>query len=62
MKEARNYIIKKSDVGTTYMVHNGKSYVGVFVEVEMVGYKLGQFVLTKQKLYHIHTKQKKKKK
>lgn len=34
-------------VGLTFAVHNGKSFVNVYVTDEMVGYKLGEFVLTR---------------
>jgi len=34
-------------VGLTFLVHNGKDFVSVFVTDEMVGYKLGEFVLTR---------------
>ena len=34
-------------VGLTFQVHNGKEFVNVFVTDEMVGYKLGEFVMTR---------------
>ena len=34
-------------VGFTFMVHNGKSFLKVFVTEDMVGHKLGEFALTR---------------
>ena len=34
-------------VGHTIAVHNGKNFVPVFVTENMVGHKLGEFVLTR---------------
>ena len=34
-------------VGHTFMVHNGKNHVKVFVTEEMVGHKLGEFAPTR---------------
>jgi small subunit ribosomal protein S19 len=34
-------------VGHTYMVHNGKGFLKVFVTEEMVGHKLGEFAPTR---------------
>ena len=34
-------------VGHTFMVHNGKLHVKVFVTEEMVGHKLGEFAPTR---------------
>ena len=34
-------------VGHTFMVHNGKNHVKVFVSEEMVGHKLGEFAPTR---------------
>ena len=34
-------------VGHTFMVHNGKNYIKVFVTEEMVGHKLGEFAPTR---------------
>lgn len=34
-------------VGHTFMVHNGKQHVKVFVTEEMVGHKLGEFAPTR---------------
>jgi len=34
-------------VGQTFMVHNGKLHIKVYVSEEMVGHKLGEFSLTR---------------
>ena len=34
-------------VGHTFNVHNGKSFIPVFVTENMVGHKLGEFALTR---------------
>ncbi len=44
---ARSCTILPDFVGHTYMVHNGKTFVRVFVTEEMVGHKLGEFTLTR---------------
>ncbi len=40
-------------VGMTIAVHNGKKFIPVFVTENMVGYKLGDFALTRN--YKGHT-------
>ncbi len=47
-------------VGLTIAVHNGRQHVPVFVTEDMVGHKLGEFVLTRT--YHGHAVDKKAKK
>lgn len=44
---ARACTIVPEFVGHTFMVHNGKQHVKVFVTEEMVGHKLGEFSLTR---------------
>lgn len=39
-------------VGMTIGVHNGRAYVPVIITPEMVGHKLGEFVLTR--LFKMH--------
>ena len=34
-------------VGHTFLVHNGKQHISVFVTEDMVGHKLGEFSLTR---------------
>ncbi|MBR5626646.1 MAG: 30S ribosomal protein S19 [Thermoguttaceae bacterium] len=44
---ARACTIVPEFVGHTFMVHNGKAFLKVFVTEEMVGHKLGEFALTR---------------
>jgi small subunit ribosomal protein S19 len=44
---ARACTIVPEFVGHTFMVHNGKTHVKVFVSEEMVGHKLGEFAPTR---------------
>ncbi len=39
-------------VGFTFLVHNGKTHVPVFVTEQMVGHKLGEFALTRKFTRH----------
>ena len=34
-------------VGLKFLVHNGRNYVPVFIQAEMVGHKLGMYALTR---------------
>lgn len=44
---SRRSMILPDMVGLTIAVHNGKTHVPVFVSENMVGHKLGEFVLTR---------------
>jgi small subunit ribosomal protein S19 len=44
-------------VGLTFLVHNGRKFVPVYVTENMVAHKLGEFVPTRQ--FHGHTEIKK---
>ena len=44
---ARACTIVLEFVGHTFMVHNGKTFLKVFVTEEMVGHKLGEFSQTR---------------
>lgn len=48
-------------VGLTIAVHNGRQHVPVFVTEDMVGHKLGEFVLTRTYYGHAVDKKAKKK-
>lgn len=41
-------------VGHTFMVHNGKKFIEVFINEAMVGHRLGEFSLTRT--FHGHGK------
>lgn len=34
-------------IGFTFAVHNGKQFVSVYITEEMIGHRLGEFVLTR---------------
>ncbi len=44
---ARACTIVPEFVGHTFMVHNGKNHIKVFVTEDMVGHKLGEFAPTR---------------
>jgi len=44
---ARRCTIVPEFVGVTFMVHNGKQHIKVFVTEDMVGHKLGEFAPTR---------------
>lgn len=44
---ARSSIIVPDFVGYTFLVHNGKSFLPIFVTENMVGHKLGEFAPTR---------------
>ncbi|MCA9247072.1 MAG: 30S ribosomal protein S19 [Planctomycetales bacterium] len=44
---ARRSTIIPEFVGHTFMVHNGKAHLKVFVTEDMVGHKLGEFAPTR---------------
>ncbi len=44
---SRSCTIIPEFIGHTFMVHNGKQHVKVFVTEDMVGHKLGEFVPTR---------------
>jgi len=44
---ARACTVTPEFVGHTFMVHNGKNHVRVYVTEEMVGHKLGEFSPTR---------------
>lgn len=44
---ARNCQIPPEFVGHTFSVHNGRTFINVFVVEEMVGHRLGEFAPTR---------------
>jgi len=44
---ARACTVTPDFVGHTFLVHNGKAHLRVYVTEEMVGHKLGEFALTR---------------
>ena len=44
---SRRSIITPDMVGLNIAVHNGRQHVPIFIQEDMVGHKLGEFVLTR---------------
>jgi len=49
---ARDMIIFPIMVGKTILVHSGKAFEAVRVEPEMIGHRLGEFILTRKRVEH----------
>jgi len=49
---SRDSAIAPEFVGFTFLVHNGRSHIPVFVTDNMVGHKLGEFSLTRKFTRH----------
>ena len=45
---SRSCVISPEMVGYTFLVHNGKDFITVFVIEDMVGHKLGEFSPTRK--------------
>lgn len=50
--QAREMIVLPSMIGKTIMVHSGKEYLPVVIQPEMVGKRLGMYVLTRRMVKH----------
>ena len=48
----RDLIIVPKMVGMNVQIYNGKSFEELAVDVEMIGHRLGEFALTRQKVNH----------
>ena len=44
---SRRSLITPTMVGLNIAVHNGRQHVPIFIQEDMVGHKLGEFVLTR---------------
>jgi small subunit ribosomal protein S19 len=49
---AREMVIVPQMIGKTVMLHNGKEYSPVAITEEMIGMRLGEFVLTRKMVKH----------
>jgi len=54
---SRRSMIIPDFVGLTFAVHNGKSFVPVYITENMVGHRLGEFVPTRT--FRLHSGQRK---
>jgi len=55
---SRRSMVIPDMIGLTMAVHNGRKFIPVFVNEQMVGHKLGEFALTRT--FHGHTGERKK--
>ena len=53
---ARACTVVPEFIGHTFMVHNGKTHVKVYVTEDMVGHKLGEFAITRNFRGHVGKK------
>ena len=53
---SRRSMVMPSMVGLTIAVHNGRQHVPVYINEDMVGHKLGEFVLTRTYRGHVADK------
>ncbi|HBM15456.1 MAG TPA: 30S ribosomal protein S19 [Lentisphaeria bacterium] len=44
---SRRSVILPEFVGLTFTVHNGKTFISVFITENMIGHRLGEFALTR---------------
>lgn len=49
---SRACVISPEMVGVTFQVHNGKDFITVYVDENMVGHRLGEFALTRKFIRH----------
>lgn len=57
---SRRSIIIPDMIGLTIAVHNGRNHIPIFINENMVGHKLGEFVLTRNFKGHAADKKVKK--
>jgi small subunit ribosomal protein S19 len=48
----RDAIVTPAFVGTLIKIHNGKEFVAVTIEKEMIGHRLGEFAPTRKRVGH----------
>lgn len=49
---SRACVISPDMVGVTFLVHNGKDFISVLVDENMVGHRLGEFAPTRKFIRH----------
>ena len=54
---SRRSMIAPEFIGHTFMVHNGRHHLKVFVTEDMVGHKLGEFAATRNFRGHTNKKE-----
>lgn len=48
----RDFVIIPSMIGMTIKVHNGKEWLPIIIQDEMIGHRLGEFALTRKGIKH----------
>lgn len=48
----RNMIVFPEMVGMTFNIYNGKEFVAIMIQEEMVGHRFGEFALSKKMVKH----------
>ena len=56
IKNNRIYVIKKKDLSKEVYIYNGKYYIKFNINLKHIGFKLGQFAITKKIGMKIHLK------
>lgn len=59
---SRASVITKKCLGKKVLIYNGKRFVPLYIKLEMLGHKFGEFVFTKRLGRTIHTMGRKSKK
>ncbi|NQU83500.1 MAG: 30S ribosomal protein S19 [Parcubacteria group bacterium] len=49
---SRACVISPEMIGITFLVHNGKDFISVFIEEDKVGHRLGEFAPTRKFVSH----------
>jgi small subunit ribosomal protein S19 len=49
---SRRSMVLPSDLGKEFLIHNGKNFIPLRVEVEMVGHRFGEFSNTRKRPFH----------
>ncbi|HHI03947.1 MAG TPA: 30S ribosomal protein S19 [Candidatus Woesearchaeota archaeon] len=50
--KCRDVIIIPQIVGKNIRIHNGKEFVSLLIQKEMIGHRIGEFVLTRKRVTH----------
>lgn len=48
----RDMIVLPEMIGSVVKIHNGKEFVAITIQAEMLGHYLGEFVLTRKRVEH----------
>ncbi len=48
----RDIVIVPAMIGLTINIHNGKTFVPIVITADMIGHRLGEFAMTREKVEH----------